>query len=60
MDECFLVDKESMTLIDANYKITSCDIYTGQKASVSLRDYIKWTTNIKKRSCKEKYFDFFY
>ena len=60
LDECFLVDKESLTLIDENYEITSCDIYTGQKASVSLRDYTKWTTDIKKRISKEKYFDFFY
>ena len=62
LDECFLVDKESLTLIDDNYEImtTRRDNYTGQKASVSLKDYIKWTTDIKKkRNSAKKYLKFF-
>ena len=56
LDECFLVDKESLTLIDDNYEImtTRRDNYTGQKASVSLKDYIKWTTDIKKKEAVPK------
>ena len=59
-DECFLVDKESLTLIDDDYEITSRDNYTGQKTSVSSRDYINWTTGMKKRNNEKKYFNFFY
>ena len=54
LDECFLVDKESLTLIDDDYEITSRDNYTGQKTIVSLRDHIKWTTDIKKKRNDEK------
>ena len=53
-DECFLVDKESLTLVDDNYEITSRDSYTSQKTSVSLRDYITWTTDIKKKETVTK------
>ena len=53
LDEYFHVDKESLTLIDDDYEITSHDNYTGQKTSISLRDYIKWTTDIKKRNCEK-------
>ena len=60
LDECFLVDKESLTLVDDDYEITSRDSYTSQKTSVSLRDYITWTTDIKKRNGDKKYFNFFY
>ena len=49
-----------MTLIDDDFELTNRDSYTGQKASVSLRDYIKWTTDIKKTNGEKKYFDFFY
>ena len=49
LDECFLVDRESLTLTDDDYEITSCDSYTRQKTSVSLRIYINWTTDIKKK-----------
>ena len=49
LDECFLVDKESLTLTDDDYEITSCGNYTRQKTSVSLRMYINWTTDIKKK-----------
>ena len=59
LDECFLVDKESLTLVDDDYQITSHGNYTGQKTSVSLRDYINWTTDIKKRNGEKKYFNFF-
>ena len=60
-DECFLVDKESLTLVDDNYEITSRDSYTSQKTSVSLRDYITWTTDITDWTTDgdKKYFNFF-
>ena len=60
LDECFLVNKESLTLIDDNYEITSRNNYTGQKTPASLRDYIKWSTDIKKRNGEKKYFNLFY
>ena len=60
LDECFLLNKEVLRVIDEDYKITSRDSYTGQKRSVSLRDYIKWIIDIKKRNSERKYFNFFY
>ena len=53
LDEYFLVGKESLTLIDGDYEITSHNNYTRQKTSISLREYIKWTTDIKKRNCEK-------
>ena len=60
LDECFLLNKEVLTVIDEDYETTRCDSYTGQKTSVSLRDYIKWTTDFKKRNGEKKYLNFFY
>ena len=60
LDECFLLNKEVLTVIDEDYETTSRDSYTGQKTSVSLRDYIKWTTDFKKRNGEKKYLNFFY
>ena len=60
LDECFLLNKEVLTVLDEDYEITSRDNYTGLKTSVSLRDYIKWTNEIKKRNGEKKYFTFFY
>ena len=45
-----------MTLIDDNLEITNRDSYTGQK---TLRDYVNWTIDIKKRNAEKKYFNFF-
>ena len=45
-----------MTLIDGNLEITNRDSYTGQK---TLRDYVNWTIDIKKRNAEKKYFIFF-
>ena len=46
-------------MIDEDYERTSRDNYTGQKTSVSLRDYVKWTTDNKKRNGEKKCFIFF-
>ena len=40
-------------------EITNRDSYTGQKTSVSLRVYVNWTIDIKKRNAEKKYFNFF-
>ena len=53
LDECFLVDKESFTLIDDDFELTNQDSYTGQKTSVSLKQYISRTTDIKKETVKK-------
>ena len=36
LDECFLLNKEVLTVTDEDYEITSPDSYTGQKTSVTL------------------------
>ena len=59
LDKCFLLNKEILTVIDEDYERTSRDNYTGQKTSVSLRDYVKWTTDNKKRNGEKKCFIFF-
>lgn len=38
---------------------SSRDRYTGQKNETSLKDQIEFTTDIKRRNKKKKYFDFF-
>ena len=60
LDECFILNKDVLTVINEDYEITSRDNYTGQKRFFSLRDYIKWTIDIKKRNGEKKYFNFFY
>ena len=56
LDGSFLVDKESLTLIDDDYQITSRE---GQNKSVSLREYINGTTDIEKRNGGKKIINFF-
>ena len=59
LDECFLLNKEVLTVLDEDYEITSRDNYTGLKTSVSVRDYIKWTNEIKKKKRWKEIFYFF-
>ena len=56
LDECFLVDKESLALIDDDFELTNRDSYAGKKTSVSLRDYINWTTDTKERNSEKMFY----
>ena len=57
-DKCFLVDKESSTLIDDDFELTNLDSYTGQRTSVSLRVY-KLDNWYKKKKRWKKIYIFF-
>ena len=57
MNECFLVDKESLTLIDDDFELLIVTVILDKKTSVSLRDYINWTTDINKKNSEKKYFN---
>ena len=41
LNECFIVDKESLQIINDNFSFSYCGSYTGQKTYTSLKDHIK-------------------
>lgn len=51
--------RHSLQTIDENFCLTNHDSYNGQRTSVPLKDYIKFTTDIKERNGEKKYFEFF-
>ena len=58
--ECCCVDKWSLKAFNGDFYYSSRDCYPGEKTETSLKEQIKFTTDLKNRNGKKKYFDFFY
>ena len=58
--ERYVYDKRSLEAFSGHFYYSSRDRYTGEKNETSLKDQIKFNTDLKKRNSKKKYFDFFY